>query len=64
MDYMAIVLALMSGEIYALKRNWTRWKPNEYNHQFDHNIGIGNLKEVIYSFLILTLFTSSNKFVK
>lgn len=45
-DYILIMLALMSIESFALVRNWTRWLPNEYNHQFDHNIGVGNLKEV------------------
>ena len=33
-------------EITALVRNWTRWKNCEYNNQFDHNIGLGNLKQV------------------
>ncbi len=45
-DYLAIVLAFLSLESFALRRNWTRWKRNEYNHQFEHNIGIGNLQEV------------------
>eukprot|EP01036_Dinobryon_divergens_P026500 gene26500-35163_t len=44
-DYLVIVLAFMSLETFALRRNWSRWKRNEYNHQFDHNLGIGNLKE-------------------
>mmetsp|Transcript_28584 Transcript_28584/g.40729 ORF Transcript_28584/g.40729 Transcript_28584/m.40729 type:complete len:386 (+) Transcript_28584:20-1177(+) len=44
-DYLALLAVFMSAEIFALKRNWTRWRRNEYNHQFDHNIGIGNLKE-------------------
>lgn len=46
-DYAAVVLFLISFEATALYRNWGRWKLNEFNHQFDHNIGIGNLKEVI-----------------
>lgn len=45
-DYFVCLLFLMFFEIRALYSNWTRWLPNEYNHQFDHNIGIGNLKEV------------------
>jgi hypothetical protein len=31
-------------EAVILRRNWTRWARNECNHQFDHNIGIGNVK--------------------
>ena len=42
-DYLFLILILMSVEIHAFKRNWTRWLSDEYNHQFDHNIGIGNL---------------------
>jgi hypothetical protein len=45
-DYLLICSVLMSIEIFALKRNWNRWRPNEYTHQYDKNIGIGNLKEV------------------
>jgi len=42
-DYAFIVLLMASFEVFALKRNWTR--NDEYRHQFDHSIGIGNLKE-------------------
>eukprot|EP00607_Mallomonas_marina_P011046 CAMPEP_0182424772 /NCGR_PEP_ID=MMETSP1167-20130531/11027_1 /TAXON_ID=2988 /ORGANISM="Mallomonas Sp, Strain CCMP3275" /LENGTH=153 /DNA_ID=CAMNT_0024604841 /DNA_START=795 /DNA_END=1256 /DNA_ORIENTATION=- len=45
LDYMVVCMTLMLTEIWALKRNWTRWARNEYNHQFEHNIGLGNLKE-------------------
>lgn len=46
LNYMLVILSLVGGEIYALQRNWIRWKRNEYSHQFDNNIGIGNLKDV------------------
>jgi len=46
LDYWAIMYVLMSFEAYLFVRNWSRWDRNEYNHQFDHNIGLGNLKEV------------------
>lgn len=36
---------LASFEVFALLRNWTRWRRDEYVHQFDHNIGVGNLKD-------------------
>lgn len=52
-DYIAIVLFLASFELSALQRNWSRWLPNEYNHQFDHNIGLGNLKEVHSTYSLL-----------
>lgn len=45
-DYFSVVLLLSLIELWALKRNWSRWLPNEYNNQFDHNIGVGNLREV------------------
>lgn len=45
LDYFLIVLFLASFEVLALRRNWTRGAADEYLHQFDHNIGIGNLKE-------------------
>jgi len=44
-DYTLFCLFLMSFEIKALYRNHERWLPNEYNHQFDHNIGLTNLRE-------------------
>lgn len=43
-DFIFVLLVLCSLEIFALQRNWVRWRPNEYYHQFDHNIGLGNLK--------------------
>lgn len=43
-DFIVVVSVLCSLEIFALVRNWVRWRPNEYYHQFDHNIGLGNLK--------------------
>ena len=64
-DYIVIVLALASFEAFALVRNWDRWLPNEYNHQFDHNIGIGNLKEGYqngdYGFDPFNLFPSGRR---
>ena len=45
LDYLAVVLFLASFELSALKRNWTRWLPNEWHHQFVGNYGIGNLQE-------------------
>lgn len=44
LDYIAIILFLMAFEVIALKKNWTRWARDEYYHQFEHNIGVGNLK--------------------
>jgi len=44
-DYIFVVALLASFEISALRRNWTRWQPADYRHQFDADIGIGNLKE-------------------
>jgi len=43
-DYLLVISILFYFEISALKRNYHRWRPNEYNHQFDTNIGIANLK--------------------
>ena len=43
-DYFLVISILAYFEIFALKRNYHRWLPNEYNHQFDTNIGIANLK--------------------
>ena len=43
-DYLLVISVLVYFEISALKRNYYRWLPNEYNHQFDTNIGIANLK--------------------
>jgi hypothetical protein len=45
LDYWLVVLALSLFELNALKANWGRWQRNEYNHQFDTNIGIGNLHD-------------------
>ena len=39
-------IAIITSTIITTTRNWTRWLSNEYNHQFDHNIGIGNLQSV------------------
>jgi len=44
-DYVLVWSTLVGLEVWALRRNWTRWLRNEYNHQFDHNIGVGNLKD-------------------
>lgn len=45
LDYLLVVAFLANFELRALYRNWGRWERAEYNHQFDHNIGVGNLKE-------------------
>ena len=31
--------------IGCVVKELTRWKPDEYNHQFEHNMGIGNLRD-------------------
>ena len=60
LDYWMVVLALSAFELGALKRNWRRWERDGYNHQFDTNIGIGNLKDTYscgnYGFDPLGLF--------
>jgi hypothetical protein len=43
-DYLSLALIAIFTECWALKQNWVRWSRDEYNHQFDHNIGIGNLR--------------------
>lgn len=43
-DYLLLVAILSSLEFTALLQNWTRWEANEYHHQFEHNMGVGNLK--------------------
>lgn len=43
-NYLAVCTFLAAFEIAALLRNWTRWGNAEYKHQYDQNIGIGNLK--------------------
>ena len=59
LDYLAVVLFLASFELNALKRNWTRWLPNEWHHQYVGNFGLGNLQESYengnYAFDILRL---------
>ena len=44
LNYIAVCAFLTAFEIAALRRNWTRWGNAEYKHQYDQNIGIGNLK--------------------
>jgi hypothetical protein len=44
-DFAILLMILGAVEVWALLRNWTRWRRDEYQHQFDHNIGIGNLKQ-------------------
>lgn len=55
-DYISLLVLLATLESHFLKRNWTRWRPNEYYHQFDHNMGVGNLKEVSYHEVIITFY--------
>ena len=59
LDYSLLIFLLASFEISALVNNWTRWRIDEYNHQFDHNIGIGNLKKVSAYFQPHKVFTLS-----
>ena len=44
LDYLLVISLLASIEILGLQRNWNRWEDDEYDHPFDHNIGLGNLK--------------------
>lgn len=46
LDYWTLLVAVGAVESARLAARWTRWARNEYNHQFDHNIGIGNMAEV------------------
>ncbi len=43
-DYIFVVGLLAVFELSALAKHWTRWRPDEYNHQFEHNMGVGNLR--------------------
>jgi hypothetical protein len=45
LDYLLVVGLLANFEIRALYRNYGRWGRAEYNHQFDHNIGVANLRD-------------------
>lgn len=45
-DYCSLVGCFALTEAVLLKRLWNRWDRAHYRHQFDHNIGIGNLREV------------------
>lgn len=47
-DYLLLLLFFSGIEIYFLQRNWTRWRRDEFPHQFDHHLGIGELKEVLW----------------
>jgi hypothetical protein len=44
LDYLFVVGILSAFELNALINNWTRWQAADYNHQFEHNMGVGNLK--------------------
>lgn len=44
LDYCLVLLALSGFDLFALRRHWTRWRRDEFWHQFDHNIGVGNLQ--------------------
>jgi len=44
LDYICVCAFLALFEVAALRRNWVRWADDGYNHQFDQNIGIGNLR--------------------
>lgn len=46
LDYCSLVGSFAVTEAVLLKRLWKRWDRAHYRHQFDHNIGIGNLREV------------------
>lgn len=45
-DYWALMGILAAVEAVGLFTGWTRWQRDEYHHQFHHNIGIGNVKQV------------------
>jgi hypothetical protein len=44
LEYALLMVLFGSIEYYFFLRNWTRWRGNEYPHQFQKNIGLGNLK--------------------
>lgn len=48
LDFYTMFYFMMALESFFFVRNWSRWKRNEYDHQFIGNIGIGNLKPVSY----------------
>ena len=64
-DYFIVVVILSLFELNALITNWSRWEANEYNHQFEHNMGVGNLKYTYrngdYKFDILGLMPKSKR---
>ena len=51
-----IIVILCSPEIYSFSKKWDRWKVDEYYHQFDHNIGLGNLKDIQVLLLFLNIY--------
>jgi len=54
LDYCSLVASFALMEAVLLKRLWTRWDRAHYRHQFDHNIGVGNLREVLGLYLLCT----------
>ena len=44
LDYLLVLVSLAACEVFALQRHWTRWRRDEFRHQFEHNIGVGNLQ--------------------
>jgi hypothetical protein len=46
MDYWALLAGLAAAEAWALRTRWARWGRAEVSHQFDHHIGIGNIRQV------------------
>ena len=65
LDYIFVVLILALFELQALSTKWIRWRPDEYNHQFEHNMGVGNLKAEYtngdYGFDVLGLMPTGNR---
>jgi len=56
-DYALVICWLMFFEVFALQKLWTRWRRDQYRNQFEGNIGLGNIKEVLldlFSFNLLS----------
>lgn len=46
LEYWLIIFTMMLIESWGYVKYWKLWRADEYNHQFDHNIGLGNIAEV------------------
>jgi hypothetical protein len=64
-DYLIVVGILASFELTALIKNWSRWEADDYKHQFEHNMGVGNLREAYrngdYSFDFLGMMPKGKR---